>query len=114
MCTQQKFLCTNKREQKLFFERKSASRFIVEVLGLRGLPEMGRGSLLRRHILHLDRKMGNSSSPAGCQWSLPCRSKIGVKTKVAVHGQDLWKLEAQQQAMRNSSNRHSSWIELNF
>ncbi|EPY81881.1 lipoxygenasey domain-containing protein 1-like protein [Camelus ferus] len=28
--TQQKYLCTNKREQKLFFERKSASRFIVE------------------------------------------------------------------------------------
>lgn len=33
VCTRQKFLCTNKREQKLFFERKSASRFIVEVLG---------------------------------------------------------------------------------
>ncbi|XP_040840655.1 lipoxygenase homology domain-containing protein 1 isoform X3 [Ochotona curzoniae] len=31
VCTQQKFLCTNKREQKLFFERKSASRFIVEL-----------------------------------------------------------------------------------
>ncbi|XP_032326338.1 LOW QUALITY PROTEIN: lipoxygenase homology domain-containing protein 1 [Camelus ferus] len=29
--TQQKYLCTNKREQKLFFERKSASRFIVEL-----------------------------------------------------------------------------------
>lgn len=34
VCTEQKFLCTNKREQKLFFERKSASRFIMEVLGL--------------------------------------------------------------------------------
>lgn len=33
VCTRQKFLCTNKREQKLFFERKSASRFIVEVPG---------------------------------------------------------------------------------
>ncbi|CAO2594492.1 Lipoxygenase homology domain-containing protein 1 [Lemmus lemmus] len=31
VCTQQKFLCTNKREQKLFFERKSSSRFIVEL-----------------------------------------------------------------------------------
>ncbi|XP_021569028.1 lipoxygenase homology domain-containing protein 1 [Carlito syrichta] len=31
VCTQQKYLCTNKREQKLFFERKSASRFIVEL-----------------------------------------------------------------------------------
>uniref|UniRef100_A0A8C9HHR1 Lipoxygenase homology domain-containing protein 1 n=1 Tax=Piliocolobus tephrosceles TaxID=591936 RepID=A0A8C9HHR1_9PRIM len=31
MCTQQKYLCTNKREQKQFFERKSASRFIVEL-----------------------------------------------------------------------------------
>ncbi|XP_017651795.1 lipoxygenase homology domain-containing protein 1 [Nannospalax galili] len=31
VCTQQKFLCTNKREQKLFFKRKSASRFIVEL-----------------------------------------------------------------------------------
>ncbi|XP_034374132.1 lipoxygenase homology domain-containing protein 1 isoform X3 [Arvicanthis niloticus] len=31
VCTRQKFLCTNKREQKLFFERKSASRFIVEL-----------------------------------------------------------------------------------
>lgn len=34
VCTEQKFLCTNKREQKLFFERKSASRFIMEVPGL--------------------------------------------------------------------------------
>lgn len=33
VCTQQKYLCTNKREQKLFFERKSASRFIMEVHG---------------------------------------------------------------------------------
>lgn len=39
VCTQQKYLCTNKREQKLFFERKSASRFIMEVPGLCGLPE---------------------------------------------------------------------------
>lgn len=31
--TQQRFLCANKREQKLFFERKSASRFIMEVAG---------------------------------------------------------------------------------
>nr|XP_038952564.1 lipoxygenase homology domain-containing protein 1 isoform X2 [Rattus norvegicus] len=31
VCTRQKFLCTNKREQKLLFERKSASRFIVEL-----------------------------------------------------------------------------------
>ncbi|XP_062933380.1 lipoxygenase homology domain-containing protein 1 isoform X3 [Cynocephalus volans] len=31
VCTQQKYLCTNKREQKVFFERKSASRFIVEL-----------------------------------------------------------------------------------
>ncbi|XP_004623679.1 lipoxygenase homology domain-containing protein 1 isoform X1 [Octodon degus] len=31
VCTREKFLCTNKREQKLFFERKSASRFIVEL-----------------------------------------------------------------------------------
>uniref|UniRef100_A0A2K5W6S8 Lipoxygenase homology domain-containing protein 1 n=1 Tax=Macaca fascicularis TaxID=9541 RepID=A0A2K5W6S8_MACFA len=31
VCTQQKYLCTNKREQKQFFERKSASRFIVEL-----------------------------------------------------------------------------------
>lgn len=31
VCTQEKYLCTNKREQKLFFERKSASRFIMEV-----------------------------------------------------------------------------------
>nr|KAF6422944.1 lipoxygenase homology domains 1 [Rousettus aegyptiacus] len=31
VCTEQKFLCTNKREQKLFFERKSASRFIMEL-----------------------------------------------------------------------------------
>ncbi|XP_004422559.1 PREDICTED: lipoxygenase homology domain-containing protein 1 isoform X1 [Ceratotherium simum simum] len=31
VCTQQKYLCTNKREQKLFFERKSASRFILEL-----------------------------------------------------------------------------------
>ncbi|XP_073069093.1 lipoxygenase homology domain-containing protein 1 isoform X1 [Manis javanica] len=31
VCTRQKYLCTNKREQKLFFERKSASRFIVEL-----------------------------------------------------------------------------------
>ncbi|XP_047382696.1 lipoxygenase homology domain-containing protein 1 isoform X3 [Sciurus carolinensis] len=31
VCTRQKFLCTNKREQKQFFERKSASRFIVEL-----------------------------------------------------------------------------------
>ncbi|XP_042531148.1 lipoxygenase homology domain-containing protein 1 isoform X1 [Dipodomys spectabilis] len=31
VCTTQKFLCTNKREQKMFFERKSASRFIVEL-----------------------------------------------------------------------------------
>nr|XP_012645777.1 lipoxygenase homology domain-containing protein 1 isoform X1 [Microcebus murinus] len=31
VCTQEKYLCTNKREQKLFFERKSASRFIVEL-----------------------------------------------------------------------------------
>ncbi|CAD7674854.1 unnamed protein product [Nyctereutes procyonoides] len=31
VCTQEKYLCTNKREQKLFFERKSASRFIMEL-----------------------------------------------------------------------------------
>ncbi|KAM5305132.1 lipoxygenase homology domain-containing protein 1 isoform 3-T3 [Glossophaga mutica] len=31
LCTKQKFLCTNKREQKLYFERKSASRFIMEL-----------------------------------------------------------------------------------
>ncbi|XP_005372931.1 PREDICTED: lipoxygenase homology domain-containing protein 1 isoform X1 [Chinchilla lanigera] len=31
VCTREKLLCTNKREQKLFFERKSASRFIVEL-----------------------------------------------------------------------------------
>ncbi|KAM9225590.1 lipoxygenase homology domain-containing protein 1 isoform 3-T3 [Dugong dugon] len=31
VCTQQKYLCTNKREQKLFFERKSASCFIMEL-----------------------------------------------------------------------------------
>ncbi|XP_037020906.2 lipoxygenase homology domain-containing protein 1 isoform X1 [Artibeus jamaicensis] len=31
LCTKQKFLCTNKREQKMFFERKSASRFIMEL-----------------------------------------------------------------------------------
>lgn len=34
VCTEQKNLCTNKREQKMFFERKSASRFIMEVCGL--------------------------------------------------------------------------------
>lgn len=34
ICTEQKNLCTNKREQKMFFERKSASRFIMEVCGL--------------------------------------------------------------------------------
>ena len=48
VCTQQKYLCTNKREQKLFFERKSASRFIMEVPGIhnaRRLPgELGLGS----------------------------------------------------------------------
>lgn len=44
VCTRQKYLCTNKREQKLFFERKSASRFIVEVRGLSRLPgEPGGG-----------------------------------------------------------------------
>lgn len=46
VCTQQKYLCTNKREQKLFFERKSASRFIMEVRGpcrLRGEPALGDG-----------------------------------------------------------------------
>uniref|UniRef100_G1PCE3 Lipoxygenase homology PLAT domains 1 n=1 Tax=Myotis lucifugus TaxID=59463 RepID=G1PCE3_MYOLU len=31
LCTEQKNLCTNKREQKMFFERKSASRFIMEL-----------------------------------------------------------------------------------
>nr|KAF6471720.1 lipoxygenase homology domains 1 [Molossus molossus] len=31
VCTEQKYLCTNKREQKMFFERKSASRFIMEL-----------------------------------------------------------------------------------
>ncbi|XP_006835208.1 PREDICTED: lipoxygenase homology domain-containing protein 1 [Chrysochloris asiatica] len=31
VCTQKKYLCTNKREQKLFFEKKSASRFIMEL-----------------------------------------------------------------------------------
>ncbi|XP_060028313.1 lipoxygenase homology domain-containing protein 1 [Erinaceus europaeus] len=31
VCTQERYLCTNKREQKLFFERKSASRFIMEL-----------------------------------------------------------------------------------
>lgn len=44
VCTQQKYLCTNKREQKLFFERKSASRFIMEVLVSGRLPaESGQG-----------------------------------------------------------------------
>lgn len=44
VCTQQKYLCTNKREQKLFFERKSASRFIMEVPGLSRLwGELGLG-----------------------------------------------------------------------
>ncbi|KAM8782294.1 lipoxygenase homology domain-containing protein 1 isoform 1-T1 [Rhynchonycteris naso] len=31
LCTEQRFLCTNKREQKMYFERKSASRFIMEL-----------------------------------------------------------------------------------
>ncbi|XP_037364471.1 lipoxygenase homology domain-containing protein 1 [Talpa occidentalis] len=31
VCTQEKYLCTNKREQKVFFERKSSSRFIMEL-----------------------------------------------------------------------------------
>ncbi|XP_036179562.1 lipoxygenase homology domain-containing protein 1 isoform X1 [Myotis myotis] len=31
LCTEQRNLCTNKREQKMFFERKSASRFIMEL-----------------------------------------------------------------------------------
>lgn len=44
VCTQQKYLCTNKREQKLFFERKSASRFIMEVPASGRLPvESGQG-----------------------------------------------------------------------
>lgn len=44
VCTQQKYLCTNKREQKLFFERKSASRFIMEVPASSRLPgEPGQG-----------------------------------------------------------------------
>ncbi|XP_074196129.1 lipoxygenase homology domain-containing protein 1 isoform X4 [Rhinolophus sinicus] len=30
LCTEQRKLCSNKREQKVFFERKSASRFIME------------------------------------------------------------------------------------
>lgn len=34
LCTEQRKLCSNKREQKVFFERKSASRFIMEVRGL--------------------------------------------------------------------------------
>lgn len=37
LCTEQRKLCSNKREQKVFFERKSASRFIMEVRGLRRL-----------------------------------------------------------------------------
>ena len=49
VCTQQKYLCTNKREQKLFFERKSASRFIVEVPGSGRLPgEPGLGAAWAR------------------------------------------------------------------
>ncbi|XP_036889676.1 lipoxygenase homology domain-containing protein 1 isoform X1 [Sturnira hondurensis] len=31
LCTKQRSLCTNKREQKMYFERKSASRFIMEL-----------------------------------------------------------------------------------
>ncbi|XP_038600030.1 lipoxygenase homology domain-containing protein 1 isoform X2 [Tachyglossus aculeatus] len=31
VCTQQKSLCSNKREQRIYFERKSANRFIVEL-----------------------------------------------------------------------------------
>uniref|UniRef100_F7CL93 Lipoxygenase homology PLAT domains 1 n=1 Tax=Ornithorhynchus anatinus TaxID=9258 RepID=F7CL93_ORNAN len=31
VCTQQKSLCSNKREQRMYFERKSANRFIVEL-----------------------------------------------------------------------------------
>nr|XP_019595266.1 PREDICTED: lipoxygenase homology domain-containing protein 1 isoform X5 [Rhinolophus sinicus] len=31
LCTEQRKLCSNKREQKVFFERKSASRFIMEL-----------------------------------------------------------------------------------
>lgn len=75
MCTQQKYLCTNKREQKQFFERKSASRFIVEVLGLSRLSRDGVGQTEgeekpyiqgRTHALHpdallLERKVGSSS-----------------------------------------------------
>ncbi|XP_054528150.2 lipoxygenase homology domain-containing protein 1 isoform X5 [Pan troglodytes] len=63
VCTQQKYLCTNKREQKQFFERKSASRFIVEVLGLSRLSRDGVGQTEgeekpylqgRTHALHPD------------------------------------------------------------
>lgn len=79
VCTQQKYLCTNKREQKLFFERKSASRFIMEVPGLHRLleePGLGGGGhqktgeeepCVQRHPdgLLLVRKPGSSPSLAG-------------------------------------------------
>lgn len=31
ICTQQKSLCLNKREQRMYFERNSVNQFIVEV-----------------------------------------------------------------------------------
>lgn len=44
VCTQQKHLCVNKRERRLYFEREAEDMFIVEVsAGIRtpGVPETG-------------------------------------------------------------------------
>lgn len=38
-CTQQKHLCVNKRERRLFFERGAVDMFIVEVSGFDVQPD---------------------------------------------------------------------------
>lgn len=43
VCTQQKHLCVNKRERRLYFERGSEDMFIVEVSGSQSLY-LARGS----------------------------------------------------------------------
>lgn len=69
VCTREKFLCTNKREQKLFFERKSASRFIVEVAGPAGCPG-GEGQTEGRAALPQGQGFIPSSLMGHCYWKM--------------------------------------------
>lgn len=45
VCTQQKHLCVNKRERRLYFERGAEDMFIVEVSGFQSLHLAKGGSV---------------------------------------------------------------------